>query len=227
MRKPYWVSSDGRHKLFHAESRDFLTRYGWLGADALVSDPPYGIGYEASRYTANNTNETFSGVIEGDSEEFDPSYFMGFGKPMILWGGNNFAQRLSPGGWLCWDKRTSEQADKMFGSPFEMAWCSDRSKFKMLRCQHGGVVNADGHGIKRVHPTQKPIRVMEWCLTDVLRLAPNSVVLDPYCGSGTTGVACVRICHRFIGVEIEEKYCEVAAKRIEAAIAAPPLFTNI
>ncbi len=222
--KPYWVSADGRHKLFHAESKRFLTQYGWLEADALVSDPPYGIGYEASRYTAKNTNETFSGGIQGDSEEFDPYYLCGFGKPTLLWGGNNFAHRLPPGGWLCWDKRLTEAADKMYGSPFEMAWCSLRDKFKMMRCLHGGVVNADGHGIKRVHPTQKPIRVMEWCLNDVLRLKADSLVLDPYCGSGTTGVACIRTGHRFIGIEIEEKYCDVAAKRLENELAQLRLF---
>lgn len=224
MFKPYWISADGRHKLFHGDSREVLTQYGWLDADALVSDPPYGIGYEASRYETQKSKTAFSGVIQGDSQEFDPHYLMGFSKPMILWGGNNFAHRLPAGGWLCWDKRLSEAADRMFGSPFELAWCSSRSKYKMLRCLHSGTVNADGHGIKRVHPTQKPIRVLQWCLTDVLRLKADSLVLDPYCGSGTTGVACIREGHRFIGIEIEEKYCKVAVERLERELSQPSLF---
>lgn len=218
--EPYWVSSDGRHKLFLGDSREVLAQCGKFNADALVSDPPYGIGYEASRYQ----NASFDGVIKGDSEEFDPPHLVALALPTILWGGNNFAHRLPPGGWLCWDKRVSEAADRILGSPFEMAWCSLRSKFKMIRCLHGGVVNADGYGIKRVHPTQKPIRVMEWCLTDVLRLKADSVVLDPYCGSGTTGVACIRTGHRFIGVEIEEKYCKAAVKRMEQELSQLRLF---
>lgn len=220
MVKPYWVSADGRHKLFHGDSQEVLSQYGNFNADALVSDPPYGIAYEASRYR----NATFAGVIEGDSQEFNPSRLVSLNLSTILWGGNNFAHLLPRGGWLCWDKRVSEAADRILGSPFEMAWCSLRTKFKMIRCLHGGVVNADGHGIKRVHPTQKPIRVMEWCLIEVLRLERDSLVLDPYCGSGTTGVACIRTGHRFIGIEIEEQYCKATVKRLEKELSQPRLF---
>jgi len=224
MIQPYWVSKDGRHVLYHADCLSLLPDLGRVGIDALVSDPPYGIAYEAERYTKNNTAKTFSGMIRGDAEVFDPTPWQALTDQVVLWGGNNFAHLLPAGGWLCWDKRTSEQADKMFGSPFELAWCSVRNKFKMLRCQHGGVVNADGHGIKRVHPTQKPIKVLEWCMRDVLKLKPDSLVLDPYAGSGTTGVACIRNSYRFIGVEIEEKYCEAAVKRMEEALNPYPLF---
>ena len=220
---PYWSSNDGRFQIFHANSLELLDQLRGLDIAAVVTDPPYGINYEASRYRM----ATFAGVIKGDSQEFDPAPWLEFGVPTIMWGGNNFAHRLPPGGWLCWDKRCNERADKLLGSPFELAWCSIRSKFKMIRCQHGGVVNADGHGLKRVHPTQKPIRVMEWCLSDVLRLKADALVLDPYCGSGTTGVACVRTAMQFIGVEIEEKFAAVAAQRIERELATPPLFSSI
>lgn len=221
--QPYWTSSDGRYAIYHGNSLDLLDQVGRAGVSAIVTDPPYGINYEASRYETKKSETAFSGVIAGDANEFDPAHLLVSDVPKILWGGNNFAHRLPAGGWLCWDKRTSEEADRMFGAPFEMAWCSDRAKFKILRCQHGGVVNADGPGIKRQHPTQKPIRVMEWCIRDVLRLKADSLVLDPYCGSGTTGVACVRLGHRFIGIEIEEKFCEVAVSRIKQELSQPRL----
>lgn len=221
--KPYWSSTDGRFTIYQGDSRELLDQVGRVGVSAIVTDPPYGINYEASRYETKKSETAFSGVITGDANEFDPAHLLTLDVPKVLWGGNNFAHQLPPGGWLCWDKRVGAGADRMFGAPFEMAWCSDRAKFKMLRCQHGGVVNADGHGIKRVHPTQKPIRVMEWCMADVLKLKPDSLVLDPYCGSGTTGVACIRLGHRFIGIEIEEKFCKVAVDRIKQELSQPRL----
>lgn len=72
----------------------------------------------------------------------------------------------------------------------------------------------------RQHPTQKPIAVMEWCLGFV----EGETILDPFMGSGTTGVACVKLGRRFIGIEIEEKYFDIACKRIEEATKQPDLF---
>ena len=120
---------------------------------------------------------------------------------------------------MCWDKRCMEEADRIHGSPFELAWCSDRQKFKMLRLQHCGAVNADGYG-QRVHPTQKPIALAEWCFAFV----PDGTILDPFMGSGTTGVACVRTGRKFIGIEIERRYFDIAVQRIERAVEAQALF---
>lgn len=183
--------------------------------DALVTDPPYGIGYEASRYQ----NAVFQGVIAGDDEAFDPRPILGIAPSCVIWGGNNFAHLLHRGGWLCWDKRCSEDADKILGSPFELAWCSDPQKFKMLRLQHGGAVSADRE--TRVHPTQKPVELMRWCLDFVSK--PGDTILDPFCGSGTTGVACIQTGRRFIGIEIEPKYAAIARRRIADAA---PLFVR-
>ena len=74
-----------------------------------------------------------------------------------------------------------------------------------------------------VHPTQKPIELMRWCLQR-LNLAPDALVLDPFCGSGTTGVACMLDGHRFLGIERESSYCEIARRRIADAAAQGNLF---
>jgi len=181
------------------------------GIDAIVTDPPYGIDYDPSRYR----NAVFEKKIHGDKCEFDPTPFLG-ARIVVMWGGNNFAHRLPRGGWLCWDKRCNERADKILGSPFELAWCSDPKKYRIKRLQHGGAINADGR-IKRVHPTQKPIELMRWCL-DVLRVPEGATVLDPFCGSGTTGVACVQTGRNFIGIELDAGYCDIARRRIADAV---------
>lgn len=212
MTTPYWTSKDGRHVLYNADCLDVLPTL--TGVDAVVTDPPYGIGYEADRYR----NAKFSGQIAGDSEEFDPLPLLNLELPLIIWGGNNFAHRLPAGGWLCWDKRCCEVADRIHGSPFELAWISDRQKFKMLRLQHAGAVSADRE--PRQHPTQKPVDLLKWCLSF---LPDAETILDPFTGSGTTGVACIRTGRRFIGIEISRDYCDIAVKRMERELSQPKL----
>lgn len=215
MKQPDYISPDGTVTLYCGDCLDILPGLAAGSVDAVVTDPPYGINYEASRYR----HALHAGVLHGDDGDFDPSSIVYLRVPSVIWGGNNFSQRLPRGGWLCWDKRTNEAADKILGSPFELAWCSDRQKFLIIRLQHGGAINADGP-VPREHPTQKPVRLMEWCIS----LVPGVVVLDPYMGSGTTGVACVRTGRKFIGIEIERRYFDIAVKRIERAFEDQALF---
>ena len=201
--------------IYHGDCLTLLPELPSGSVDAVVCDPPYGIGYEASRYQ----DAGFDGVITGDDSEFEPSCITSLGLPSVIWGGNNFAHRLPAGGWLCWDKRTHEAADKIIGSPFELAWCSIRNRFKIIRCLHGGAVNADGP-FPRVHPTQKPIRVMVWSIEQV----GGGTILDPFLGSGTTAVACIKTGRKCIGMEISEQYAEIAARRCEEAFDAQALY---
>jgi site-specific DNA-methyltransferase (adenine-specific) len=182
--------------------------------DAVITDPPYGIGLCRS-YVEH-------AAIAGDDEPFDPAPFLSF-KRVILWGGNNFSNRLPIGGWFLWDKRCSVQADRMYGSAFELAWCNDKSKFKMKRLLHGGAVNADGWNEPRFHPTQKPVEIMEWCMDEI---GDWNTVLDPFCGSGTTLVAAKKLGRHFLGFEISHDYCEIARKRLAEIDANPTLFNS-
>lgn len=129
----------------------------------------------------------------------------------IIWGGNYFTDFLPPTmRWLVWDKgqRDFSLAD------FEMAWCSQARLFNYPRAK----ALQDG----KEHPTQKPIEVMKWCMTFVEDA--NRTICDPYMGSGTTGVAAVKLGRRFVGIEIEPKYFDIAVRRIEEATRQPDMF---
>jgi site-specific DNA-methyltransferase (adenine-specific) len=180
--------------------------------DAVVTDPPYGIDWQWHGGSTRKWN-----AIANDSTEYDLRFVLNMECMVVSFGANNYAHQLPHKGlWICWDKRVNENADRMLGYPFELAWCNKRTGFgKMYRVMHGGVVNADGHNVKRVHPTQKPIRLMECVLNDFT--ATNFTVLDPFMGSGTTGVACVNTNRKFIGIELDETYFNIACERIREA----------
>jgi site-specific DNA-methyltransferase (adenine-specific) len=178
--------------------------------DCIVTDPPYGLGErwqggtwgaapmyaDARKWDILPLEETIQTIIKAADT-------------VILWGGNYFS--LPPSRcWLSWEKtsRMNTMAD------FELAWTNMDRPCKSIREDR----NPDG---KREHPTQKPVSVMEWCLSF---LPAGCTVLDPYCGSGTTGVACIRTGRRFIGIELDPKYADIARRR--CAEAEPVLFTK-
>ncbi len=172
--------------------------------DLLLTDPPYGINLERAE-------------IFGDTTPFHPGHLLRFVN-CIIWGANNFSSFLPFGGWLCWDKRCSVEADRMYGSSFELAWCNDPRKFKLFRLLHGGVVNVDGANTPRFHPTQKPVALMKWCIQQLRYEDIPLSIIDPYMGSGTTLLAAKNLGRNAIGIEIEEKYCEIAAKRLSQEV---------
>ena len=195
--------------------------------NAVVTDPPYGLGDH--RWVTNAKQLARSGAkqftaIYGDDSEPDLSHLFALECSKIIFGANHFPNQLPhPGRWICWDKRGGmAAADRMIGSPFELAWEDRKSGYEgMVRILHGGVVNADGYGIKRVHPTQKPIELMAWCIK---RMPDTETILDPFMGSGTTLVACAKLGRKGIGIEIDEGYFDIACKRVEEAYRQPDFF---
>jgi DNA modification methylase len=124
----------------------------------------------------------------------------------IIWGGNYFTDYLPPSmQWLVWDKgqRNFSLADA------EFAWSSQQKAARIFNYGRGAA-RLDG----KQHPTQKPLALMKWCLGFIHAYCS---VLDPFMGSGTTGVACMQLGRKFIGIEIEPKYFEIACERIENA----------
>jgi DNA modification methylase len=193
---------------------------------ALVSDPPYGIAYahggnDNSGIGGGRYATKFAKVkIEGDDVPFDPSNLLSF-ENVILWGGNHFADQLpASSSWLIWDKRAASGHTNDFAD-CEMAWTNGDGVARVFRHHWDGMMRASERGIPRVHPTQKPIELMQWCLNFAVG---GGVVLDPYMGSGTTGVACVKVGRRFFGIEKDSGYFDVACERIRQAYRQPDIF---
>lgn len=185
--------------------------------DALVSDPPYGIGY----VPGGVAHHKFAGVaIRGDDRPFDPRPLLNLAPLICLWGANHYASRLpdSPG-WLVWDKRIGKarthQADG------ELAWTSARRPARVKNLYWNGGARTGDQG-EHWHPTQKSTLVMGWCM-DEIGVAPGHIVCDPYMGSGTTGLACLRTGRRFIGVEIERRWFDAACERLRRWEAQPDM----
>lgn len=202
---------------------------------AVISDPPYGIGTNTDRrgrrgkrmsHGATPTElTTHFKPVEGDDKPFDPAPLLGF-KTVILWGANHYCDKL-PGRshWLVWDKREGTTPDD--SADCEMAWTNLKGPARMHRqlwrgmCRRGEENISKATNNWKVHPTQKPADLMRWCIEQAG--TPASIV-DPYMGSGTTGVAAVRLGLQFTGIEIDEQYFEIACERIKAAQSQARLF---
>lgn len=133
-------------------------------------------------------------------------------KEQVIWGGNYFTDFLPPSmRWLIWDKgqRDFSLAD------VEMAWTSQQKAARAFDYPRAKALN-DG----KQHPTQKPVEVMKWCLGF---LPDARTILDPFMGSGTTGVACVQLGRKFTGIELDERYFDIACRRISDELKRPRL----
>lgn len=217
MIKPYY-DQDGI-TIYHGDCREILPHLPKV--DLVLTDPPYGIALNTdnSRFSgglAGNIAKRGAGVgpangkpIYGDDKPFDPSPIMRSGQDYIIWGWNHFADKLPTGTCLVWLKRY----DKAFGSflsDAEIAWMS---KGHGVYCKRDLSNNSIAN--LRVHPTQKPETLMKWCLD----FFPNAkTILDPFMGSGTTLVAAKQLHRKAIGIEIEERYCEIAVKRLAQGV---------
>jgi site-specific DNA-methyltransferase (adenine-specific)/modification methylase len=194
--------------------------------DAVITDPPYGMDYRPEKWKKYSGEKSDWMPIYGDDKKFNPAPFLDF-DDVILWGFNYYSDLLPVGALLIWDKRCNESGDKMYGASIESAWMKNQSGTRIKRLLHGGVVNADsfkGNNEMRMHPTQKPIALMAWCIEQ----ANNPItILDPFMGSGTTGIAAIQMNRKFIGIEREPKYFDIACQRIEQAMSQPRLFEDV
>ena len=201
------IETIGNATLYLADCREVLPTLPKV--DAVITDPPYGLadkwrGGGGSGKTSwafdpcearGWDGETVSAVL--DLQSLAPE--------VVVWGGNYYA--LSPQRcWLIWDKK---QNDAWTTGQAEMAWTNlDRPirVFRFAQCEQA----SEG---EKYHPTQKPLALMAWCL----KWVKGQTILDPFMGSGTTGVACMNLGRQFIGIEREVKYFDIACRRIEDA----------
>ncbi|MBS7545097.1 DNA-methyltransferase [Ancylobacter oerskovii] len=188
---------------------------------AIVSDPPYGIAFQRGVGGQGKHSVRNRKAIVGDAHPFDPAIWLSFPE-VVLWGANHYAQRLPHGRWLAWDKLAGVPEYDDF-SDVEFAWIKGRGKDRIFSHLWKGICKASEKGGKeRWHPTQKPVALMERCLKEVA----GSPIVDPYMGSGTTGVACAKAGRQFIGIEIDEGYFNIACERIRKAYAQPDMFVE-
>ena len=190
--KPYY--QDDFVTLYHGDCRDF---FGVISADILVTDPPYGIGFAAqpTKWQRRAGME----ATGWDDSTVDIEGVLALAPVQCVWGGNYYA--LPPSrGWLAW---TKPDAPPSMGN-VELAWTNVDQNAKHI--SHSiGATNAERVG----HPTQKPLRVMRW----TMQMFDAGSIIDPFAGSGTTLRAAKDLGRKSIGIEIEEKYCEIAARR--------------
>lgn len=199
--------------LYQGDCRDILPTLGKV--DAVVTDPPYGIG--ASHGTGKYGRLKFhdSGGSRWDDAPGDVAWIVESGLPAIVWGGNYFD--LPPSrAFLVWDKGNGFKGRDF--AECELAWCSFDGNARVLTYDP----LARGDYRDKAHPTQKPVAVMRWAIERV----NGDLILDPFMGSGTTGVACVQLGRSFIGIELEPTYFDIACRRIADELKRPRLFTD-
>jgi site-specific DNA-methyltransferase (adenine-specific) len=188
--------------------------------DAVITDPPYGIDMDTNYSRLTNGGGNYARIIN-DDKPFDPTPWLNFPK-VILFGYNRFAHLVPPGTLLIWDKRF--KSGKAFLSDGEIAWM--KSWYKKVGPHAGGygvyILSLTSQGFVRPepvqHPSQKPVALMEWCILKA-RLQPGATILDPYMGSGSTGVAAIRNGYSFIGIEKDPGYYDIARQRLDAEAA--------
>lgn len=202
----------GRATLYLGDCREVLPTLPKV--DAVVTDPPYGIGEAAGKNKSRGKLAVSKdyGDDDWDDEPVTPALMfdvLNAGKWKVVFGGNYYM--LPPTScWLVWDKENgaSDFAD------CELAWTNLPKAVRRIKYMWNGMLRAHGE-TRGDHPTQKPIGVMKWAIGHLPE--PSATILDPFMGSGTTGVAAVQMGRQFIGIEREPKYFDIACKRIEDA----------
>ncbi len=206
--KPYYER--GGITIYHGDCREILPTLP--SVDLVLTDPPYGIGWEP------RINHQDAPWKDTERLSIRPSLK---GRYHCIWGGNYFTDELPPTeSWLIWLKRPAGfDDDPRSYAVCEMAWtdygCKPRTR---MHVWDGGKRAGDSSNRDFCHPAQKPLEVMRWCI----EFAPDNpqTVLDPFMGSGTTLRAAKDLGRKAIGIEIEERYCEIAAKRLSQEVLA-------
>jgi DNA modification methylase len=214
--KPYYEHAG--ITIYHGDCREVLPDLHLCGSrlalSALLTDPPYGISYDASH--SKYLNGIDRGQALWDREPFDPTSLISMQLPSIIWGGNCFSSRLpDEASWIAWVKIQSQDAD-IRQSDCELAWTNCLGRSRVFFHLWIGAYRDSESGLRNWHPCQKPEALMRWCIARLP--SKTETVIDPFMGSGTTLRAAKDLGRYAIGIEIEEKYCEIAAKRLSQEV---------
>lgn len=217
--QPYYQDENAGITIYHADCREVLPTLG--AVDLVLTDPPYGMNLD----TANDDRWKGGGgrdwhqrknwiPIEGDAAAFDPSHLLRF-RRLVLFGANHYASRLpDSGGWIVWDKRDDMKVESTL-SEAELAWTNLSGGVRVFRHKWFGLVRDSEIG-QHWHPSQKPVALMRWIIERWT--SPGDLVLDPYMGTGPIAQACKETGRRYIGIETERQYVEIAARRLSQEV---------
>ena len=206
------VEQIGDCTLYLADCLDVMKDMPDNSVDCVVTDPPYGLG---DKWQGGKVRwHLHHGKMGWDSEISMERVIAAIkiSNKAIIWGGHLYGLPACRG-WLVWDKIIRN----FTSGHCELAWTTIDQPIRAFNLSHGELASEG-----KVHPTQKPLPLMEWCLSFT-----QGTVLDPFMGSGTTGVACVNLGRKFIGVEIDEDYFDIACRRIAEAYQQPRLFEDV
>lgn len=228
MAEPYWKSADGKHVLYCADCLQILPEVGKV--DMVLTDPPYGNNYSTGyrkgihRPSTKITGDMLSLPLLNDVADKllpllnDVACAYWFAAPdrldMVL---PIIRKHLQVVNVLCWDKGncTAGDLDASYGKQWEAIVFARNCRQVLVGDRDRDVLRVSrGDSSAYVHPTQKPVELFEY----IIGRHNANTILDPFMGSGTTGVACIKTNRRFIGIEIERKYCAIAVKRMERAL---------
>ena len=207
----------GEHRLLCGDSTDSDAVARLMDgekADMVFTDPPYGIAHSGKGIEGSAKGNNF-GEILGDNDVTVAIDFFNLcvsefpNATMIFWGANYYSSVLPNGfGWLIWDKQ--REGDTFSGA--EIAFVNKGIKVDVFRHQWHGMIKASEHGEKRVHPTQKPVALVEWCFQNY---NAKNLILDGFLGSGSTMVASHQLKRKCYGMELDPKYCQVIIDRMK------------
>lgn len=208
--KPYYAHAG--ITIYHGDCREILPQLE--SVDLVLTDPPYGMAEHLTKVGENSASrwrKHFSEKLHWDVSTVDEAIplLMELAKDAIIWGGQFYAlPRMR--GWLIWNKIIRNWS----ASECELAWTTLDQPNRAFDYSHGELASEGKH----FHPTQKPLPLMKWCIQQARYDDLPLMILDPFMGSGTTLRAAKDLGRRAIGVEIEEKYCEIAAKRLSQEV---------
>lgn len=207
--KPYY-EADGI-TIYHGDCREIVPHLGRF--DLLLTDPPYGIGKDGQKATTGGHGGRKAYEFKGWDQERPPGWLvqmlMESADLHVIWGGNYFADLLPPAmKWFVWDK-----GQRINQSDGELAYTSLGGALRILTLNRVELA-ADG----AEHPTQKPEKLIRWCISQADEVREVRTILDPFAGSGTTGRAAKDLGKQATLIEREERYCEIAARRLSQCV---------
>jgi site-specific DNA-methyltransferase (adenine-specific) len=200
----------GSVTLYQGDCMEYMAGLKDKEFDLAVVDPPYGIDAGKMQMGKGKDKQWKAGK-DWDGRAPNADYFQALiekSKNQIIWGGNYFNLPLT-GGWIFWDKERGKDVSFADG---ELAWTNFLTVLKKASIRYDGFIGADS---ERIHPTQKPVKLYEWLLTNYAK--PDKRILDTHLGSGSSAIAAYYFGCEFVGIELDVDYFDAACRRIELA----------